>query len=98
MPIGEIGGGRERPPLFASRIGNAGQADVHCHAIAWEGRSRPINPWREGYCDSDVGTVRPPRCRLETAVSYALRVPVPGSDGDSVPDLIACQDLGDLHG
>ena len=29
VPIGEFGGGRERPPLFASRIGNAGQADVH---------------------------------------------------------------------
>ena len=48
VPIGEFGGGRERPPLFASRIGNAGQADVHLRAIAWEGRSRPINPWREG--------------------------------------------------
>ena len=48
MPIGEFGGGRERPPLFASRIGTAGQADVHCRAIAWEGRSRPKYPWREG--------------------------------------------------
>ena len=48
VPIREFGGGRERPPLFASRIGNAGQADVHGRAIAWEGRSRPINPWREG--------------------------------------------------
>ena len=48
VPIGEIGGGRERPPLFASRIGNAGQADVHCRAIAGEGRCRAIYPWREG--------------------------------------------------
>ena len=31
------------PPL-ASRIGTAGQADVHWRAIAWEGRSRPNNP------------------------------------------------------
>ena len=48
VPIGEFGGGRERPPFFASRIGTAGQADVHWRALAWEGRSRPINPWREG--------------------------------------------------
>ena len=48
LPLGESGNGRERPPLFASRIGNAGQADVHGRAIAWEGRSRPINPLREG--------------------------------------------------
>ena len=40
VPIGEFGGGRERPPLFASRIGTAGQADVHLRAIASEGRSR----------------------------------------------------------
>ena len=46
--IGESGSGRERPPFFASRIGTAGQADVHWRALAWEGRSRPINPWREG--------------------------------------------------
>ena len=36
------------PPLFASRIGTAGQADVHRRALAWEGRSRPIYPSREG--------------------------------------------------
>ena len=29
VPLGEFGSGRERPPLFASRIGNADQADVH---------------------------------------------------------------------
>ena len=44
VPIGDFGGGRERPPLFASRIGTAGQADVHWRALTWEGRSRPKNP------------------------------------------------------
>ena len=44
VPIGESGSGRERPPVFASRIGTAGQADVHWRALAWEGRSRPIDP------------------------------------------------------
>ena len=39
-PHGEIGGGRERPPLFASRIGKTVPADVHWRAIALGGRSR----------------------------------------------------------
>ena len=49
VPIGAFCGGRERPPLFASRIGTAGQADVHCRAIALGGRSRLNYPWREGH-------------------------------------------------
>ena len=53
LPLGESGNGRERPPLFASRIGNAGQADVHDRAIAWRvapvqnipgGKTRNDNP------------------------------------------------------
>ena len=43
-PIGDFGGGRERPPFFASRIGTAGWADVHWCATPWEGRSRPKYP------------------------------------------------------
>ena len=42
--IGDFGGGRERPPFFASRIGTAGWADVHWRATPWEGRSRPNAP------------------------------------------------------
>ena len=37
VPIGEIGGGRERPPFFASWIGTAGQADGHWRTLAWGG-------------------------------------------------------------
>ena len=44
VPIGDFGGGRERPPFFASRIGTAGWADVHWRATPWEGRSRPKYP------------------------------------------------------
>ncbi len=51
VPIGEIGGGRERPPCFDDRYGTAGQADVHWRAIAWGGRSRLTDPWREGPCE-----------------------------------------------
>ena len=40
--ISEVDG--SDPPLFASRIGTAGQADVHWRALTWEGRSRPKNP------------------------------------------------------
>ena len=42
--IGDCGGGRERPPFFASRIGLAGWRNLHSRGTPWEGRSRPKNP------------------------------------------------------
>ena len=48
VPNGEFGGGRERPPFLPPGSALWGQDNVHWRAIAWEGRSRPINPWREG--------------------------------------------------
>ena len=48
VPLGESGDGRERPPFFASRIGNKGQADVHGRAIALGGRSRLTIPGGKG--------------------------------------------------
>ena len=40
VPIGEIGGGRERPPCFASRIGTATGAVFTCAASP--GRVAPV--------------------------------------------------------
>ena len=36
------------PPILPPGSALWGQADVHRRAIAWEGRSRPISPMREG--------------------------------------------------
>ena len=46
VPIGEFGSGRERPPLFASRIGTvgAGRCALACHRLGGGDRSRPIDP------------------------------------------------------
>ena len=59
------------PPLYASRIGTAGQADVHCRAIALEGRSRrnyPCGKARNDTRDGQDGTHERPRYPRGTAV------------------------------
>ena len=59
VPNGGEWRGRERPPLFASRIGTAGQADVH-------GRNIPAGRLPE-YPFSPLAVVQMLKCRLKAA-------------------------------
>ena len=47
-PIGEIGGGRERPPFLLPGAGAGALRNSHLHNTPWGGRSRPKYPLREG--------------------------------------------------
>ncbi len=44
VPIGELGGGRERPPFLLPGSGTAVLRNSHLRNTAWEGRSRPNYP------------------------------------------------------
>ena len=59
LPIGDFGGGRERPPYFASRIGTAGLRNLHSRGTPGRVAPVPLIPGGKAFGTTERGRLPP---------------------------------------